>query len=136
MDTRKFLLGSLIGGVVIFFLGYLFYVVILSSFFESHAGGTNYMKDPPDMLFIILGNLANGALLSYIFSRWAGIKTAATGLQAGAVIGLLIGLAWDFLMYGTSTLMDITGTIADVIVYAVMMALAGAAVGWYLGRGK
>lgn len=136
MNTQKFLIASLIGGVVFFLLGYLFYIVLLGSFFEGHSVGTGYMKDPPDFLFIILGNLADGALLAYIFLKWAGIKTPATGAQAGAVIGLLMALAWDLLMYGTSNLMDITGTLADVIVVTIMMAIAGAAVGWYLGRGK
>jgi hypothetical protein len=32
--------------------------------------------------------------------------------------------------------MDITGTIADVILVTIMTAAAGAAVGWYLGRGN
>lgn len=94
------------------------------------------MKDPPDMLFIILGNLASGALISYIFTRWAGIKTAATGLEAGAVIGLFIGLGFGLVMYGTSNLMDITGTIVDVLIYTAMYGLAGSAVGWFLGRGN
>jgi hypothetical protein len=136
MDTKKFLLGSLIGGAVLFLLGYLFYAVIFTSFFETHSGGTNYMKDPPDMLFIALGNLAYGALLTYIFLKWASIKTAATGLQAGAVIGFLVGASWDFLMYGTSNLMDITGTVVDVIVFTIMSAIAGNVVGWFLGRGN
>lgn len=135
MDTRKFLLGSLVGGIVLFALGYLFYVVLFSSFFASHGIG-NVMKDPPDMLFIILGNLASGALISYIFTRWAGIKTAATGLEAGAVIGLFIGLGFGLVMYGTSNLMDITGTIVDVLIYTAMYGIAGSAVGWFLGRGN
>lgn len=134
MNTQKFLIGSLVGGVVLFLLGYVFYVALFASFFEGHSMGTGVAKDPPDMLFIILGNLAYGALLAYIFGKWAGISTAATGLQAGAIIGLLTGLAWDFIMFGTANLMDITGTLVDVIVYTVMTALAGAAVGWYLGR--
>ncbi|NND32024.1 MAG: hypothetical protein HKN76_05485 [Saprospiraceae bacterium] len=134
MNTQKFLIGSVVGGVVLFLMGFLFYVALLGSFFETHSSGGNYMKDPPNFLFIILGNLATGALLSYIFTKWAGIKTAATGLQAGAVIGLLAGLGWDLLMFGTADLMDITGTIVDVIVYTIMMAVAGAAIGWYLGR--
>ena len=134
MDTKKFLIGSLVGGIVLFLLGFLFYVALLGPFFETHSGGGSFAKDPPNMLFIILGNLATAALLSYIFSKWAGIKTAATGLQAGAVIGLLSGLGYDLIMYGTADLMDITGTIVDVIIYTIMLAVAGAAIGWYLGR--
>jgi hypothetical protein len=136
MNTQKFLIGSLIGGVVLFLSGYLFYMLLLGSFFETHSLGGNYMKDPPDMLFIILGNIANGALITYIFTKWAGIKTAATGAQAGATIGVLTGLAWDLLMFGTANLMDITGTLVDIIIVTVMMAAAGAAVGWFLGRGE
>lgn len=136
MNTKKFFLGTLGGGVAYFILGYLIYVVILGSYFESHSSATSLVKDPPDFLFLIIGNLAYGALLAYIFEKWATISTAQTGLQAGAVIGLLVGLTWDLITYATMDGLDITATLLDVVVMVVVSALVGAVVGWILGMVK
>lgn len=68
MNTKKFLIGSLIGGGILFLLGALFYVALLGSIFETHSSSAgNYMKDPPDMLFIILVTLQK-VLCSLTFS--------------------------------------------------------------------
>ena len=137
MNPSKFLLGTLVGGITFFILGYLIYMLALGSFFEAHhIGPSGVSKDPPDFLFLILGNLAYGALISYVFAKWAGIKTAATGAQAGAMIGLFVGMTWDFIQYAVSNIMDLTGTIVDVIVYVAISAIVGAAVGWFLRRGE
>jgi len=46
-------------------------------------------------------------LVTIIFQRWAGISTFKTGLKAGAVIGLLLGLATGLWLFSTTTLYDV-----------------------------
>lgn len=48
------------------------------------------------MIFILLGCLTYGLFIAYIFTKWAQISTAATEASAGAVIGLFIGLFFNF----------------------------------------
>jgi hypothetical protein len=54
------------------------------------------------MVWLVCGHLVYGFLITYIFAKWAGIKTAVTGAKAGAMIALLSGLGfnwiwhWDF----------------------------------------
>ncbi|NUQ23743.1 MAG: hypothetical protein HUU34_07305 [Saprospiraceae bacterium] len=136
MDTKKFALGTLAGGVAFFLLGWLLYGMLFMKFFEANAGtATGVNKVEMDWLFLILGNLSMGALFSYIFVRWAGINTPMGGLKAGAMIGLLFAAGVDLMMYGTTNISNITATFADIAIWVVMGALAGAAIGWVVGMG-
>jgi len=71
MDTKKFITGTLVGGVAYFFLGFLFYVVLFEGFFQSNMGSATGVQKTDDMVWwaLILGNLASAALLSFIFLK-------------------------------------------------------------------
>jgi len=131
--NAKMLIGAFFGAVALFLLGWLIYGVI---FADSMAGEACMRgKDDMNIAFIGLGNLFNGLLLSYIFSRWASISTFGGGAMGGAVIGLLMSAGFDCLMYGTTTMMDSpTGILMDVVTSTVMYAIAGGVVGWWIGR--
>jgi hypothetical protein len=67
MNTKKFLIGGLVGGIVYFFLGYLFYGKLLSDFFMKNAGTASNVSKPMDQFVwwsLILGNVCRGCLLS------------------------------------------------------------------------
>lgn len=139
MDTKKFLFGTLAGGVTFFFLGYLVYGLALMSFFSAHAGSaTGVAKSMEEMGWgaLILGNFAYGALLTYIFLKWANISTFASGASGGAVIGLLMGLSYDMTSFGTTNIMDLTAALTDVVVSSVMTAIVGGIIGLVLGMGS
>lgn len=137
MITNKILFAGLIGGVVAFVLGFLFYGILLSNFFQANMGSaTGVMRGETEMLWgaMILGHLALGMLFAIIYGRWANISTFATGAQAGAVIGFLIALAYDMIGLGTTHVMNTTGALADVVVTTINAAIIGGVVGWFLGR--
>ncbi|MFZ4544527.1 MAG: hypothetical protein ACOYOA_10785, partial [Saprospiraceae bacterium] len=76
MNTNKFLIGSLLGFIAFFMMGYLTYVVIFKSALESACPGMqSIMSTEPNMMTIVLGNLAIGVLLAYIYENLAGIRT-------------------------------------------------------------
>ncbi|OWY19103.1 hypothetical protein C7N43_31520 [Sphingobacteriales bacterium UPWRP_1] len=136
MNLNKILLAGLAGGVVSFFLGWIIYGMLLRGAFEPQYT-TPIMRPDNEMVFwaLILGNLSCGMLYSYIFGRWAGISNWMTGAQAGAVIGLLIGMYYDFTMYATANVMTLQGTLMDLVVCVVMGAAVGAVVAFVLGMG-
>ena len=135
MDTNKMLWGTLAGGVTNFLLGWAIWGIALDAFFTKNAGtAQGVSKEMPDMLWLIIGSMALGALYTYIFNRWAGIKTFKGGATAGAVIAGLSGLANDSIMYATTNIMTLPGLGVDVLATIVSGALMGGVIGWVLGR--
>lgn len=138
MNTNKFLIGGIIGGVTYFFLGWLIYGMLLMSFMQSHSSNSSgAFRAEADMVWwaMIAGNLAFGFFLSYILNK-ANVHSAAGGATTGAIVGLLLGIAIDLMMYAQLNLRDTTAMAADIAATTIMSAIVGAVIGWYLGMGK
>ncbi|MEO8173582.1 MAG: hypothetical protein ABI581_10885 [Sediminibacterium sp.] len=136
MNTSKFIVSGIVGGIVSCLGGYLLYGMLLKDFFASHAT-VQVMRSPETMIWwsLIAGCIFSGLLYSYIFNKWANIHSLGGGVSAGLVLGLLSAAAIDLISYGTANLMDMTGAIADIGVGAVLGALTGGAVGMMNGMG-
>lgn len=131
MNTQKFIVSGLVGGIVSFVAGYLIYGLVMMDFFTKNAGtATGVMRPPAEMVWwaLILGCIFMGLTFSYIFSK-ANINTLASGASTGAVIGLLMTAATDLIMYANSNISNLTGTVVDILTGAILGALTGAAVG-------
>ena len=138
MNTNKFLLSGIAGGVTFFLLGWIFYGTLLSNFFMTHAGpaiGVNRASDHMLYLYLILGNLFSGFLLAYVFSI-SGISTVSKGLVTGAIIGFLASSSYDSVSYATTWVSSRTSVVADVVTFTVVSAIAGVVVAWIAGTGK
>lgn len=138
MNTKKFLTGTVVGGIVLFLLGYLFYGMALSSFFNQHSTApAGAMKAMSEIIWwaLILGNLAGGALLTYIFLRLGNVNSFGAGARTGAAIGLFMALSIDLVRYATENAFDLTAMVADVVVSIVMTAIAGGIIAAFLGMG-
>jgi hypothetical protein len=139
MASNKFLIGTLVGGITFFLLGYLIYGMALSGFFMKHsvaAAGAMKTMDQIVWWALILGNLASAALLSYIFLKLGNISSFGGGARTGAAIGFFIALSMDLIRFATENSLDMTGTLTDVLVGTVMTAIAGGVIGVVLGMGK
>ena len=101
MNLQKIAIASISGGIVKFFLGFLFVGVLLKDFFSENGGPAT---NPDTMIWwaLLLGNLFSGVLLVYFFMK-ANISTLKRGASTGFVIGLLVGLG-NFLVTYTITL--------------------------------
>jgi hypothetical protein len=125
MFTKQNLLATLAGFVVTFLLGYAIWGAALSGFFEEHSLN-DIMKDPPNLLFIALGNLVGAFALSSIYGKWArGVHSFSEGFQFGAWIGVFVGIGMGLLWYGTSELMDFTGHIVEAILDILFFGIIG-----------
>jgi hypothetical protein len=137
MDAKKRIMATLAGFVVFFIMGWLLYGMLLSSFFAENVGSaTGVYRADMEMVWwaLCLGNVLQAYLLVYIFGKWANITTFGGGLQTGAMIGLIIGFGHDLTMYGTSNISNLTATLVDPLVMAVMMGVSGGVIGVMLGR--
>lgn len=139
MNTQKFLISGIAGGIVAFLGGWLIYGILLMDFMMANAGtATNVMRADMDMIWwaLIVGNIFFGLILSYVYNKWANISSLAAGLTAGATIGFFVIAGFDLVMYATSNVMSLKGTLVDIAAGTVLWALTGAAVGWTNGMGK
>lgn len=127
MNVKNFVVGGIVGGIVQYLLGWLFYDKLFGDFFPQS----------PEMKleYIFLGCLTFGFFVSYIFTRWAGIANIMGGLKAGAVIGLFTSLSMNFFMCSTMA-PDFKVMAMDVAISTVMGALTGAVIGMLNGKMK
>lgn len=128
MNVKNFLVAGIVGGIVDWLLGWLFYGTLFMDQFKH--------EQPSNMLFITLGCLTFGFFISYIFSRWAHISTAATGLKAGAAISLIMSLQYNFFKYAVTTEPNYQLFALDLAIMIVMGAIVGATVGLVNGKMK
>lgn len=137
MDTKKFLMGTIVGGLTFFLLGFLIYGMALAGMMMEHTTA-GVQRAPEEMVWwsLIVGNFAGAALLSYIFLKWANVSSFGGGLSAGATVGFFMACAFDFVMYATSNMMDLTAVCTDIVAYTVMMGVGGGVIGVVLGMGK
>lgn len=135
MNLKSFTIGTLVGGIAFFLLGFIFYGTILVDFFQQNSGSaTGITKEEPSFLSLFLGEIAFGALYTYIFLQWANIRTFASGAKGGAVIGLLLGLGYNLINFGVNNIMTFTGHLTDTAVSLFSGAIAGGVIGWVLGK--
>ena len=112
-------MAGIAGGITDFLLGWLFYGILFYDYFGNQA---------PDITYIALGCLTFGMLISYIFVRWANLVKFVSGLQAGAVIGLLISLMNNFFMTAMDAQANMERMAADVGICIVVGAIVGGVV--------
>ena len=125
---------AIIGGTVALFgLGYLIYAVL--GFFAQQGSAAEAVFSKLDIAPIILMEVLYAALLTLIFSKWAQIKTFATGAKAGLIIGAFIGACATLEVFArTVDVIETTGVILAAVTFGVRFAVAGGVVGWLLGR--
>ncbi len=128
MKTKNFLIAGIIGGIVDFLLGWLFYGIIFADTFPQPE------ESSTTMLFIFLGCLTFGLFVAYIYTRWSQISTLATGAKAGAIIGVFIGLFYNFFNLAMQPGATMELAALDVGISVVMTAIIGAVIGAVNGK--
>lgn len=128
MKTKNFLVAGIVGGIVNFLLGWLFYGIIFVNTFPQPE------ESSESMLFIFLGCITFGLFVSYIYAQWTQISTASTGAKAGAIIGLFVGLYFNFFNMAMGPEATLELAALDVGVSVVMTAIIGAVIGVVNGK--
>ena len=130
MNAKNFIVGGIVGGIVDFLLGWLFWGIVFADFFPATD------ESQMNMIFIFLGCVTFGFFISYIFSKWAHIRTASTGAVAGSVISLFLSLFHNFFYYGNNLTPDYKVIIMDVALTVVCGAIVGSLIGFVNGKMK
>jgi hypothetical protein len=128
MKTKNFLVSGIVGGIVYYLLGWLFYGILFKDFFPQPEASTQVM------IFILLGCLTFGLFVAYIYTKWAQITTMATGAKAGALIGLFMGLYWNFFYLAMNPETTYTVFGLDTGIQIVSGAITGAVIAMVNGK--
>ncbi len=127
MNLKNFFIAGIVGGIVDFLLGWVFYGMLFKDIYPQNEN-TN-------LTFIFLGCMTSGFFISYVFTKWAGITNSVTGLIAGAVIGFFTSLSMNFFMYSSLPL-NTQNLVTDVVISTIIAACMGAAIAIVNGKIK
>lgn len=128
MKTKNFLVSGITGGIVDFFLGWLFYGILFKDFFPQPD------DSPNAMIMIFLGCITFGLFVAYIFTKWAHISTIVTGAKAGATIGLFMGLIFNFFNLAMTTEVGFQTVGLDIAISIIMTTIIGAIIAAVNGK--
>ncbi|HMX80264.1 MAG TPA: hypothetical protein PLG91_08130 [Ferruginibacter sp.] len=136
MDIKKWIIGGVTAGVLLFLLGWLVYGMLLMNFMNNHTGAAgNVMRTEPDMLYLVIGNLAAGFMLAFVFIK-ANITSAASGFVTAGILNFLMAVSVDCMIYATTTTISKTAMATDVAASTVMFAITGAITALVMNMGK
>ena len=132
MTAQRIAIGTVVGGVVFFVLGFLVFGIALADFFASNSA-PNLTREPFNLPAIAVGQLGAAAALTLILS-WTSASNVTESAKIGALVGLLTGIGIDFTTFGTSTIQNLNVTLVGPVVRSALWAVAGAAIAAIAGR--
>jgi len=133
MDTKRLVIGTIVGGVVLYLAGYLIFDLATAGFYTANAA-TGLYRDAPLLWATALGSLSLAALITLGVASRAGAPTVVGGFVTGAVIGFLVWFGVDFIRYGNSDRWNIALTIVDPLLELIRNGIVGAAIAAVLAR--
>ncbi len=135
MKTQKLIVGTLVAGVVMLFLGYLIYGMLLMDFMSENSTDTTGRPMEEFIWWAMVAfNLVWGLLLSVILA-WANAESVGEGIKIGAVVGILAAFGNDLATYAMTTRFNNFSVIlVDTLALGVMYAVAGALAVWAMGK--
>jgi hypothetical protein len=135
--NNKLLMGGLAGAVASFLVGMVLYGMLLKDYLAANMMDDLGRGENMIMWAMIVGNLGFGLTTSLVIGKWAGSRTFMSGMQNGALWGLIAAIGYDFMSYGWSNMFDnMIVMFADMGIGIVMNAIIGGVVAWVWGMGK
>jgi hypothetical protein len=135
MDTKRLVIGTVVGGITMYVLGYLIWTLAFANFFAANAGSATGVGREANLIWAVaLGTLSLAALVTLAIGSRAGSPTIGGGVKTGAIVGFLVWFGVDFIHYGITNISNLTATIVDPLLELVRTGIAGAVIAAVLGR--
>ncbi len=135
METKQFVTGTLVGGVTLFVLGYLIFDLAFADFYSANAGSATGVARGAQLVWAVaLGSLSYAALITLAIGSRAGSATIGAGVQIGAVVGFLLWVTADFILYGITNIANLTRTVVDPLLELVRGGIGGGVTAVLLGK--
>jgi len=134
MDTKRIVIGTLVGAVVLYVVGYLLFQMAFASFYATnHGSATGVDRDVPVLWAMVLANVSYAALLTLCL---AGRENAsvAQGFVIGGIVGFLAWFTADFSYYSLSNMWTVSVPIVDPLLEFIHAGIGGAVIAAVLAR--
>ncbi len=135
MNINRLIVGTIVGGIVLYLTGYLIFITIFGDFYAANAGSaTGVPREEMIQWAIIVGCLGYAALVTYVMEIQQGTLSMGKGIITGAIVGGLIWFTADFVFYGLYNISNLTITIVDPILELIHGGIAGAVIAPVLAK--
>lgn len=135
MDIKRLVIGTLVGGIVMYALGYLIFDLAFGDFYTANRGSATGVDRAQQLVWAVaLGSLSYAALVTLGIGSRAGSSNLAAGVKVGAVVGFLLWFTVDFTLYGITNVANLTRAIVDPLLELVRGGIAGGVIGIVLGK--
>lgn len=130
----KLILSTIVGGIVLFILGWVFYVLAFGSFITENFG--KIMRSPDDykLWAIVVAQFLQALFLAWIYPKgYKGGSPAKEGFMFGIAIGLLTSVPYVFYIWAQYPV-KWQAAVVDGIIMLVMTIITGLVIGLIYGR--
>ncbi len=135
MDTKRLIIGTLVGAITLYVLGYLIWELAFADFFAANRGSAiGVERDTQVIWALALGTVSYAALLTLAIGTRAGSATIVEGLKIGAIVGFLMWFGVDFIHYGIGNVSNLTATLVDPLLELIRAGISGAVIAAVLGK--
>jgi len=133
MDGKRLMIGTLVGGVVMFALGYVIFVLLMGDYFSSQITMPGLERETPIIWAQLLGTAVLAALVTLCL-EWSGASSPMQAFKIGAIVGLLVWVGVDFIYYGFTNMMTLTQTLVDPLLEVVRTGLGAVVIAGTLSK--
>jgi len=133
MDIKRIVIGTIVGAVTMHIVGYVVFEILTAEFYAANSMSGLY-RDVSLQWAIALGEFSLTALITLGIESRSSTPSIAGGFITGAVIGLLLWIGVDFVLYGIWNAQNLTLTMVDPLLGAIQYGIVGAAIAAVLAR--
>lgn len=135
MNVKKLLLAFIYGAIAMTVIDVLWYQGIMKDWYLKEFSDIIRAEDQIQWLWDVLGYYIGILLMAYIFPiGYKGGKPVEEGLKFGIIIGLIMHLPVQFVLYAHYTL-PLTGTLVNVLFQVVEKTIGGIVIALVYARG-
>ena len=135
MDAKRIVVGTVVGGVVLYAVSYVMFTRAFAAFYAANAGSATGVDRGGEIFWAVaLANLAYAALVTFAIGNRVGSLSIGGGATIGAIVGFLLWFTADFVFYGTTNIANLTRTIVDPLLEIVHGGIGGAVIAAALRR--
>jgi hypothetical protein len=135
MDAKRLVIGTLVGGIVVYALGYLIFILAFGPFYGANLGSaTGVTRDPEIMWAVFVGSCGYAALITLMVVITGGVVTTGEAMKRGAAVGFLLWVTADFIVYGSTNVQNLTRTAVDPVLELVRGGISGGIIGLILAK--